>query len=167
MTSVGIVLLIVSLAILIFASYMVYNCATKSPVAEEYFTTYNHAWGYAGPENSKVCSPTCSAIVGPDPEKKELHTWQYHPQNTLVDSKYFQARSCMDSVAQNRMEPNIDGSVGKINGAPLRVNDLYGSTSTRVPSDISNSSAYVISHPATADPLEYQTPEWSWPAQGV
>lgn len=166
MTGVGILLLIVSLSILAFATYMVYSCA-MSPDTEESFTTYRHSWGYDGPEHSKICSPACSAIVGPDPEKGELHTWQYHPQNTLVDSKYFQARSCVDSVAQNRMDPIVDGAVGRLNGKPLRVSDLHGATSTRVPSDISDHTAYVISHPATTNPIENPTMEYSWPAQEV
>lgn len=89
------------------ASYLCYHhsrCTVTDP--EQFVQAYN--WGHepnvldtqasldasaASYENEQDTDDTQhdgKRVVGPDPTKKELVTWQYNPQNTLVDYKFYE-----------------------------------------------------------------------------
>lgn len=60
-------------------------------------------------------------IVGPEvkpgtdgaTDEQELITWQYNPQNTLVDYKFYEVETSDPSAAPQRMAPVVNGRVGK------------------------------------------------------
>lgn len=47
-----------------------------------------------------------TGIVGPNPQKDKLETWQYRPDRTLVDYKFFNNKE--------RLEPTANSDIGKI-----------------------------------------------------
>ena len=96
-------------------------------------------------------------IVGPNPNKDEVNNWQYNPENTQVDYKYYQ--DCNDtkylsnrlniktSPGQNRivqqLAPITWGSVGKNTDPVDEVVPVLGQE-TRVPDSQSNEQNYII-----------------------
>lgn len=51
-------------------------------------------------------SELTTGIVGPNPNGSKLETWQYRPDRTLVDYKFYQNNE--------RMEPTANSDIGKI-----------------------------------------------------
>ena len=114
----GHALIAVSAAILVFAMVMLIKCLNthSSPAMSEAFVApCAHSWGYDGPKWSGELSSATKRTVGPDPTKRNLLTWQYHPQNTLVDYRFYQTEStCNDNPV--RIAPIADGRIGKKSG---------------------------------------------------
>ena len=104
-------------------------------------------------------------IVGPDPKSNSLNTWQYNPQNTLVDYKFYNKSEA--SPACERLAPVVDGSVGKSNGGFVHTGDVYyNRTSTRNPSPLSNAKNYVTNSAASNAPPITPTVSYTWPYDG-
>ena len=106
---------------------------------------------YDGEEFAKYSSEHTPQVRGPDPANPELYTWQYHPQNTLVDNRFYVAPECTAAAGAHRMAPIVDGRVGKVNADPVRVINLEGADG-----------AYVYSSPASHAPLDHPTPEYKY-----
>jgi hypothetical protein len=51
-------------------------------------------------------SELTTGIVGPNPNSPKLETWQYRPDRTLVDYKFYHNNE--------RMEPTANADIGKI-----------------------------------------------------
>jgi hypothetical protein len=131
------------------------NCATC-----ENETFSNYQWGDDG------FVPTAWAqdrrtrkIVGPDPTKQSLHTWQYNPQNSLVDYRFF-------TTHDNRTEqlaPIVHPEVGVFSGLPnVHVADVLGPESTRNPDAHGTRTHYVLQHPASAVPFSKPIVQYSY-----
>ena len=153
MTTFGSVLLVLALAVLSFALFQAYNCYAAKDSVEEGFAgaAHTHSWGYDGDEFAKYSSEHTPQVRGPDPANPELYTWQYHPQNTLVDNRFYLAPECTAAAGAHRMAPIVDGRVGKVNADPVRVINLQGAEG-----------AYVYSSPASHTPLDHPTPEYTY-----
>ena len=106
------VLAIVGLFVLVF----VYLCkrVANNGANNDLFTNFStHSWG-ADHENNYATfeSEHTSQMVGPRADG-ELHTWQYNPQNTLVDYAFYEVPANGDRPV--RISPLADGSIGKRN----------------------------------------------------
>ena len=51
-------------------------------------------------------------VVGPNPQSEELVTWQYNPQNTLVDYKFYEVEPAQQQPPV-LMSPVTDARIGK------------------------------------------------------
>ena len=151
MDTFGSVLLVLALAVFVAAVYMVYSCYSAKESVEEGFSVHKHSWGYDGREFASYSSENTPQVRGPDPANPELYTWQYHPQNTLVDNRFYLAPECTAAAGAHRMAPIVDGRVGKINADPVSVINLQGVDG-----------AYVYSSPASHSPLDHPTPEYDY-----
>jgi hypothetical protein len=91
-------------------------------------------------------------IVGPAADSSELRTWQYNPQNSLVDYRFFKTQ---DGAHTDRLAPIARPRVGVYSGLPnVDVSDELGATSTRFPDLHSCTQKYVQQH--TASPIPFQ-----------
>jgi hypothetical protein len=95
--------LIVLVLLLSTMSSLLENTRTgvDTPNAEQFS---NFEWGYSGTEQQQWNPEHSSTIVGPDPDKTELRTWQYNPDNTQVDYRYYRVQQC-DAKNQNTSQP--------------------------------------------------------------
>lgn len=169
--TVGCLLLGAALVVLALALYKVYTCSVTatnggdkaaSTVLAEEFTNVNnstspsspvkrHSWGYDGQEFAQFEAEHTPQVRGPEPSNPELYTWQYHPQNTLVDYRFYLAPECTAAAEAHRMAPIADGRIGKTNMPPVRVQQLEGAAD-----------AYVYKSPASHVPLDHPTPEYEY-----
>lgn len=138
------------LVVLVYLCYRVMHCGG----AHESFAVSQREWGNSGytdmpapydPEHS-------TRIVGPDPKKEELYTWQYNPQNTLVDYKFYETERC-DSATP--VAPLIDGAIGKRN-QPMEMRAGEGLCNNNAAG-----TAYGVQSPASAQPVPTATTQWS------
>jgi hypothetical protein len=92
--------------------------------AESFADAYE--WGYnasildsnAGLDVTAAEVPTegTARVVGPDADRDELITWQYNPQNTLVDYKFYEVHPDQKTGQHRRTQqlaPLTDGRIGK------------------------------------------------------
>ena len=107
-----------------------------------------------------------SKIVGPDPKSNELQTWQYNPQNTLVDYKFYEKDELSQDASDQRLAPLADGSIGKRNGDFVKTSHVYMGTSTRNPCMLSNANEYVTNSTASNAPPATPTVRYSWSLDG-
>lgn len=127
--------------------------------------TNSHNWGYPPDvldgqnpliaEAAPYSSENRSRIVGPDPKKEELYTWQYNPQNTLVDYKFYETDPSDPNATPTRIAPVADGQIGtrnqpmeEIAGQGLCNNNAAGT-------------AYGVQSPASAASVPTGTVEWA------
>ena len=134
--TVGIVILIAALCVFVVAIYMVGNCLVNpSPVSvEEGFaqngrrhgqaTRHVHKWGFDGwsGHTHPFDSQHVPQITGP--QNAQWSVWQYHPQNTLVDYRYYRAPDCTKSsdIDQHRIDSMADGRIGRTNQSTTATN---------------------------------------------
>lgn len=144
------------------------RCLTASDAvgAESFATT--QAWG-ADPADSDALAPFepehARRTVGPDPASDELHEWQYHPQNTLVDYKVYEKSDGQPGAT--RLAPLADGSIGKRNAGDVHTGDVhFDGTSTRHPNAASSSAEYVTHSAASSAVPVTGTVEYTWPYDG-
>ena len=93
--------------ILLFVLVFVHLCgcvraADAASVQAETFAT-TQGWG-ADPDDDDAPPADFEAehatrIVGPDPKADDLQTWQYNPQNTLVDYKFYSKSAAKPDAA--------------------------------------------------------------------
>jgi len=137
----------------------------------ESFRSESINWGYNpdGGEYTQWDENLTRKIVGPDPSKDLVNNWQYNPENTQVDYKYYQYsndvkyRSEKDNLntsdEQNRdvqrLAPVTWASVGKNTNPMDEIVPVLGQE-TRVPDNQSSQSAYIIPNPSA--PPKYQGP---------
>ena len=130
--STGTILVVVSAVVLIIAICMLVRCiygdVRGGAAASEAFAPCTREWGYSQHEDDAMRSrslPTAaSAVSGPDPNSTQLHTWQYHPQNSLVDYRFYRPSHCLDDRAKSRIAPIVDGRLGKQGPAPANNTQL-------------------------------------------
>jgi hypothetical protein len=151
-TTICATVVIISLILVGFATRSVYYSDLDEPFS---------SWGYDGPETTEWDNSDFTKTVGPDPDGTELETWQYHPQNTLVDYRFYNRHSPKFGTG-SRLSPIVDGKVGTVNQTSLKVPDMYNVSSTRVPDHMSDSAGYVISNPATNTPISYPSTEYTY-----
>lgn len=155
------ILLIAAVCVFVVAMYMAYSCATKNTevsVEEGFATQHRHAWGYPGKESSTYSSEHTPQVRGPDPNNPTLVKWQYHPQNTLVDYRFYRTPECSAAHAEHRMAPVVDGRIGTVNQDPVSIVNMEG-----------DGGAYVYTSPASNKPCDHPSPEYTYsqPAQEV
>jgi hypothetical protein len=107
-----------------------------------------------------------SKIVGPDSKSDELQTWQYNPQNTLVDYKFYEKDEQSEDASDQRLAPLANGSIGRRNGDFVKTSDVYMGTSTRNPCMLSNSNEYVTNSTASNARPVMQTVRYVWSLDG-
>ena len=133
-------------------------------------------WGYDPVKSyTKWDTSLTRQITGPDPSKKQVNHWQYNPDNTQVDYKYYQNshdvqylsdRHKLDTdETQNnliqQLAPITRASVGK-NTSPMDFDVPVPSDiqQTRSPDAQSDESKYVI--PAPSSSPQYTGPETNY-----
>lgn len=161
----GLVLLLLVLLLTTLGSVLENTRSSSQISNHDYESFSNFDWGYDGKEQHPWNPEHTESIVGPDPKEPVLKTWQYHPDNTQVDYRYYRKYNCTDPNAptdMQRLSPIAHGSVGIRNQEPLHVEDKLGSVSTRVPDNNSSESEYVIQSPATNVPIAQPTPKYEW-----
>ena len=145
--SVFVILLLVLIGILVYNKYYV-KC--DSCGNEEEFSNYQ--WGDDGFTHAAWDNKDCRTqrIIGPSPNKPSLHTWQYNPQNTLVDYRFYTTHN----KNTTQIAPITRPEVGVYSGLPtVHVNDGLGNLSTRTPDVNGSHTQYVLQHPASAIPI--------------
>lgn len=152
--------------VVLFVVVLAYLChrTMQSCRDREMFATNAHNWGYSPDvldgqhplisEAAPYSSENSSRIVGPDPKKEELYTWQYNPQNTLVDYKFYETDPSDPNATPTRIAPIADGQIGTrdqpmehIAGQGLCNNNAAGT-------------AYGVQSPASAVSVPTGTVEW-------
>jgi len=144
-----VILLILLIVIAVYNKYYV-KCDTCGNDNEEEFSNYQ--WGDDGFTLADWDNKDCRThqIIGPSPNKKSLHTWQYNPQNTLVDYRFYTTHN--NNTTQ--IEPITRPEVGVYSGLPtVHVNDALGTLSTRNPDVNGSHTQYVLQHPASVVPI--------------
>ena len=161
----GFVLILLTLLLTTLGSVLENTRSSSQISNQDYETFSNFKWGYNGEEQHPWNPEHTESIVGPDPEESVLKTWQYHPDNTQVDYRYYRKYHCTDPNAptdMQRLSPIARPSIGIKNEEPLHVEDKLGSVSTRVHDNNSSESEYVVQSPATTEPIARPTPEYEW-----
>ena len=155
--------------LLIICSFNIKN------ISIENFKSDGIEWGY-NPEKQyhNFDSSLTRPIVGPDASSDVMNHWQYNPENTQVDYKYYQQSNDVryestrdnlniDSAEDNlvqKLAPITWGKVGK-NTSPLDYPvPLDEEQQTRVPDSQSNQSEYIIPN-ASTDP-QYTGPKTTY-----
>ena len=102
------------------------------------------SWGYDGRELMPWDNELTTPMFGPDPMKNELLTWQYKPDKSLVDYKFYEYEHVPNSFnyMPERMEPIVDANVGKYEQTDAMVPEVWNST--RVHDVYSTDKAYDI-----------------------
>tara|TARA_B100001758_G_C18232657_1_gene516202 strand:+ start:40 stop:546 length:507 start_codon:yes stop_codon:yes gene_type:complete len=163
------ILMLLLILLLVICSFHI----TNLPI--ENFKSDGIEWGYDPVKSySEFDSHLTRPIVGPDPGKEEINNWQYNPENTQVDYKYYQQNNdvlyesskdnneidgSQDNLTQ-QLAPITWGGVGK-NTSPLDYPvPVDGEQQTRVPDSQSNSEEYIIPN-ASTDP-QYSAPKTNY-----
>jgi len=90
---------------------------------QDNFTDYQ--WGYDQDVSpliqnaASVQDQHSCRVVGPNPDEKQLNTWQYNPQNTLVNYKFYNVPANGNTPTQ--IAPVVNGSIGKRNQSPANL----------------------------------------------
>lgn len=115
----------------------------------------NYEWGNDGFALKNATVSDAQRIVGPKPTDKEANTWQYNPQNTLVDYRFYTTEPEPERVA-----PVTHPSLGVRDLPEVDVNDRLGETSTRHPDANGTQGKYVLQHPASLAAFPYPTTQY-------
>lgn len=158
------ILIILLILCVLIASLDVKNKAIES------FKTESMEWGY-NPINSMYHwdDALTQKIVGPNPNSNIVDNWQYNPENTQVDYKYYKDNHDMryestrlnlnTSPTQNKiiqhLAPVTWGKIGKDTSPMDEIVPVMGQE-TRVPDSQSSFSQYVI--PSPSAPGKYNGP---------
>ena len=122
----GIVLIVLILALSTLTSLMGDDETSRSQDddgGDTHESFSNFPWGH-DPEPQYHAwnnDEHASKIVGPDPAQSVLKTWQYNPQNTQVDYRFFRVPACgaADARDQNQLAPVARPTLG-IQSPPAR-----------------------------------------------
>lgn len=111
--------------VVLFALVFAYLCkrtaynanANKNDANDTFANFATHNWGAPNEpaltrNAAEFETEHTSKIAGPTPDG-DLRTWQYNPQNTLVDYEFYEVPANGDAPV--RISPLADGSVGKRN----------------------------------------------------
>lgn len=111
----------VVLTVILFVLVFAFLCKrTVQLCGADTFSDYQ--WGYDQDVSALVRNAAnvqdqhSSKIVGPNPDDTTLNTWQYNPQNTLVNYSFYDVPTNGHSPTQ--LAPIVDGSIGKKNQTP-------------------------------------------------
>ena len=128
----------------------------------ESFKSESMSWGYNPSTEYRDWNNThCQQIVGPDPSKEIVNNWQYNPENTQVDYKYYKdnndtkyesvKHNLNSSNTQNRivqqLAPVTWAYIGKNTDPMDQIVPVIGQE-TRVPNTQSTQAEYVIPSPS-------------------
>lgn len=139
--------------IIILIVLVILACIHFKKQESEYFSGM-HSWGESPPycqpvsQNYQV-NPTTTNIVGPNPGGDYINNWQYNPQNTLVDYKYYEDNEDLRYLSQKgnitpvgveenrktqQLAPIINTQLGMTTYPDVvRVNEPEYLCSTRIP----------------------------------
>lgn len=107
-------LLAIVVLFLVVLAYLCHRTMQRCHDNEPFSAATNtHNWGYP-PDMLDGQNPLITAaapyssensrrIVGPDPKQEELYTWQYNPQNTLVDYKFYETNPSDPNATPTRI----------------------------------------------------------------
>lgn len=146
----GCVVATVALFGLVFA----YLCkrTVNASGASDSFADYAHNWGSADDTNfAEFDSEHTTRITGPT-AGGDLNTWQYNPQNTLVDYAFYEAPANGDKPV--RLSPLADGSIGKRDHAPDQLSGQGVCNSNPA------KQTYAVKNPASVAPVPTGTVGW-------
>ena len=133
----------------------------REPFAD--YDTNEYSWGaapnksieYADADNAAPFDQEhTSSIIGPKSTGEELYTWQYNPQNTLVDYKFYEVDS--DDNDPTRLAPVINGDIGRRNAAPEAIQGVG------VCNNNAAGTGYTVQSPASAAPVPTGTVDWQY-----
>ena len=146
----AIVLAVVLLVILIVVCYRRWSSSKASDGCEGFD---DFEWGERGFEHASwKPDKRTHKIVGPDVNSTELRTWQYNPQNSLTDYRFYRTQ---EGAKPERIAPIARPRVGSYSGlANIDIDDRRGPISTRNPDRNSFTNKYVQQHPATPMPFK-------------
>lgn len=147
------VLATVALFVLVFA-YLCKRVANNNDSNNDSFTNFStHSWGAGADNYATFESEHASQIVGPQADG-ELNTWQYNPQNTLVDYAFYEVPANGDRPV--RISPLADGSVGKRNQPADQLMGQGQCNNNPV------QQTYAVKHPASSKFVPTGTPSYSY-----
>jgi len=149
----------VALFVLVFA----FLCKrTVQAGATDAFTDYSHNWGSNEERQyAEYDSEHSTKVVGPKPDG-DLNTWQYNPQNTLVDYQFYEAPANGDAPV--RISPLADGSIGKRNQP---ADHLRGQAVCNNNPSNPAQPTYQVKNPASTKPVPTGTVGWGEQASSV
>lgn len=161
-------LLIAALFILVLVYLCCYIMRGGGDVARESFAdlpgAYN--WGHTAdaldphaPLTAAAAPYSCahtSRVVGPNPKKDEVYTWQYNPQNTLVDYKFYETDPSDPKATPTRIAPVADGDIGR------RDFPMVEKAGQGLCNNNATGTAYGVQSSASAAPVPTATMEWGY-----
>lgn len=122
-------------------------------------TFSDYQWGYDHNESDLVrtAAPAhdehSSQTIGPNPGNNTLNTWQYNPQNTLVNYKFYNAPA--NGTPPTQIAPIMDGSIGKRNQTPTHLQGVG------VCNNDPAQQTYAVNSPASNQVVPTGTVGWS------
>ena len=153
----------VSAVVLLFVLVFAYLCkrTTRCISSEDTFSNYN--WGHSNDDafthQASLFDPEhTTRVTGPRPDGP-LQTWQYNPQNTLVDYAFYESPANGDAPV--RLSPLANGNIGKRDQPPY-VRDGQG-----VCNNNPAQQTYKVKHVASALPVPTGTIGWGEQAEDV
>ena len=130
---------------------------TVHTMSQDTFSDYQWAYdqqnGQWGGNSASVHDEHSSRITGPNPDDKELNTWQYNPQNTLVNYSFYNVPANGNPPTQ--LAPIVDGSIGKRNQPPAQ---LHGNA---LCNENPAQQTYAVQSPASTEVVPTSTVQWN------
>lgn len=173
MNNLAFIIIILLILILLLT---IFKCNQKNNKLESFETT---SWGYQPEGYAPVDQYTQNnLIVGPDKSCNNITGWQYNPQNTQVDYKFYQRNNDLDYFGNqekqmnipinslretNRIAPITRGDIGILTNPTYQtVNEPIPELSTRVPNDYSTENLNIIPNPTTNPSLVGSCINYEW-----
>lgn len=148
----------VILTIILFILVFAFLC--KRTIHKGHSDTFSdYQWGYdydVSPlvRNAALANDEHShRITGPNPDDKHLTTWQYNPQNSLVNYKFYDVPA--NGNAPTQLAPVVDGSIGKRNQIPTNLQGVGLCNNDPA------KQTYAVQNPASNAVVPTSTIEWA------
>ena len=155
-------IVILFVVVLVYLCYRAMHCRRRNH--ETFMNT--HEWGtppdVLNGQNPLVAEAApysnehTRQVVGPDPKKEELYTWQYNPQNTLVDYKFYETNPSDPNAAPTQIAPIADGQIGVRNQPMMEV------VGQGLCNNNASGTAYGVQSPASAQEVPTGTVDWGY-----
>jgi hypothetical protein len=145
----------VVVTVALFGLVFVYLCkrTVNASGTKDSFADYAHNWGSTDDTDfAEFDSEHTTRITGPI-AGADLNTWQYNPQNTLVDYAFYESPANGDKPV--RLSPLANGSVGKRDHPPDHLSGQGVCNSNPA------KQTYAVKNPASVAPVPTGTVGWS------